>query len=294
MATLEEYKTALRMRDILRKLAADVIEEKVGKTEYVTVVSVDYFNRRCTVRYASGNTTVVSMGSKWPSAVGQIVRLGGTRGDRYIDDVMGPVALPANSYFKSVDDVDLGARSQWDGSGVWGNWIAKVVQDTLTFAYGASEATVFSVNQKGLWTPANSGMSTISTDYGIDQGTTTSTAYTKTLTGSASLMDSTFIAPPSGRVIVALQCRIAASAGSAYFAAQVRVNPSGTIVLAYSDDAAVFSSATAQTTGSVFIPVGGLTPGTTYRLEGSFRSSIATSTATFDSMRTVVWPSLGA
>ena len=133
MATLEDYTAALRMRDVVKSLAASAVDEKVGKTEYATVQSVNYFTRKCTVQYANGKTAVVNMGSKWPAAVGQTVRLGGTRGDRFVDDVMGAVAVPPNSYFKSRDDVDNGAQMQWDGAGTWRSWQATVFQNYMTF-----------------------------------------------------------------------------------------------------------------------------------------------------------------
>jgi hypothetical protein len=280
MATLEEYKTALRMRDILQKLAADVVDEKVGKTEYATVTSVNYFTRKCTVQYASGKTATVNMGSRWPSATGQVVRLAGTRGDRYIDDVMGPVAIPANSYFKSVDDVNLGARSQWDGAGTWGNWIAKVVNDTLTFAYGATEDTAFSINKYGLYVPASSGASIVSYQ-GTDAGSTTRITYASTLTGSASGMTLNFIGPPSNRAMVILTCWMKASAGVAYMDCVITDTVTSTVRHAAADGTSCQTSNTAGAVITSIFTVAGLVTGNNHSVVLNFRSSVATSTANY-------------
>lgn len=295
MATLEEYKTALQFRNLMRSLIKTEMGKSGSDYYYATVYAVDYFNRKCTVTLADGTSQItVNLHSVWPSAVGQVVRISGKQGDQYVAGVLGAVAIPANSYFKSVDDIDAGARIQWDGAGTWGNWIAKVSKDTLTFAYGPTEDTAFTVNKYGIWTPANSGMSTISTDFGTDAGTTTSLTYVKTLTGSGSVVDSTFIAPPSGRVMILFHCRIQNSvAGSAsFFSLRVRVNPSGTIIQDYNDDRAVYTTNDRITTGCAVLPVTDLTPGTTYRVEGGFR--VTANTGTFDSFRTAVFPSIGA
>lgn len=293
MATLADYATALQFRDLMKSLIKSEVANSGVDYYYATVNAVDYFNRKCTVALPDGSLITVNLHSQWPSYVGQVVKVTGKQGDQYVQDVLGPVALPANSYFKSVDDVDLGARSQWDGAGSWGNWIAKVVQDTLTFAYGATEDTAFTVNKNGLWTPASSGMS-VASYQGGDAGSTTRTTYANTLTGSASGMVLNFVVPPSGRILIILNAYMRATAGVAYMAADIRLVSTNAQFSAPGDTNAVLTASTSNSMCSNQYVLAGLTPGATYKAVLNFRSSVSTSTAAYDNFRVTVVPSLGA
>lgn len=83
---------AAKMRDVIRAIVVKEIERLRPSPAYATVVSIDRVLRLCEVRFPEDDSTtslVVGMGSIQPSAVGQIVRVAGVVGDRYIDDVMG-------------------------------------------------------------------------------------------------------------------------------------------------------------------------------------------------------------
>lgn len=92
-----DYSTAHRARDIFRRIALKVINEERPLHRYAYVVNIDRANRKCEVQYPNESTTaIVVMGAVQPAFGGtidafdgQVVRVGGIRGDRYIEDVMG-------------------------------------------------------------------------------------------------------------------------------------------------------------------------------------------------------------
>jgi hypothetical protein len=78
------------MRDIIAAIAKSVVENERPGVRYATVISVDGPNRKAVVTFIGETSEVpVAIGSIQPT-VGQVVRIGGPRGDRYIEDVMGP------------------------------------------------------------------------------------------------------------------------------------------------------------------------------------------------------------
>ncbi len=86
-----EYQTAAKMRDVIRSIVADELDRLRPADGYATVVTIDVPNRRCEVRFPEDgdtNSIWVGMGSIQPTAAGQVVRVTGPQGDRYIDDVM--------------------------------------------------------------------------------------------------------------------------------------------------------------------------------------------------------------
>lgn len=104
-----DYLAALEMRDIIRGLVKSEVEKQRPRYDYATVVSIDRTNRKCTVQYVGDTTTsVVNMGAVQPSATGQVVRIDGLLGDRFVSDVMGVpyVEQPPNSLLASGTDLD--------------------------------------------------------------------------------------------------------------------------------------------------------------------------------------------
>jgi hypothetical protein len=74
----------------MRHIAERVVNQMRPAPTYGTVVSVDRDARRCMVRFSADSDPVgVAMGSIQPSRPGQVVRVEGTLGDRYVDDVLG-------------------------------------------------------------------------------------------------------------------------------------------------------------------------------------------------------------
>lgn len=144
----------------------------------------------------------------------------------------------------------------------------------------------------GLRAGNGTGLATFTADFGGDGGTRpNSTAYSKTLTGSASLIDTTFKAPPSGRIVQILFARISPDAStSGHYSSRTRINPTGTIVADYDDNTAVFSNNPGQTSLAGYRSIGGLVAGTTYRVEGAFKSTGGNTW--FDSFGIIIIPSL--
>ncbi|NWF26953.1 hypothetical protein HW130_11840 [Streptomyces sp. PKU-EA00015] len=121
-------------------------------------------------------------------------------------------------------------------------------------------------------------------------GTTTSTSYVETLTGSTG--DPTavaFAAPPSGTVLVTVGARANSSAATAAFvSANVRLGT--TLTLAAADARAAIVSGTNQCSGSTQFQVSGLTAAGAYTATLAYKSAATTSTATFTNRFVTVTP----
>lgn len=90
MATWSDSMTAQAVRDLVTQVVRSMLTTERPPVRYATVVSIDRANRKATVTYIGESTSVtVSMGSIQPLATGQVVRIGGMMGDRYIEDVLG-------------------------------------------------------------------------------------------------------------------------------------------------------------------------------------------------------------
>lgn len=84
-----DYDAAARMRDVIRRVAAETIQWLRPAYRYATVESVDVRGSSCMVVYPGETVSVrVRMGSTVP-VVGQIVRINGAASDRFIEDAMG-------------------------------------------------------------------------------------------------------------------------------------------------------------------------------------------------------------
>lgn len=124
-------------------------------------------------------------------------------------------------------------------------------------------------------------------------GTTTSTSYTATLTGGTAC-SLTFVAPPSGQVMVDNSCNLSNSLTSGVLMGfEVRTGAvigSGSVAFAASDNDSVSASGVANAghRSTVSTPVTGLTPGATYNVRQLFR--VSAGTGTYISKRLTVVP----
>lgn len=87
---MEDYRFALEFKETLARLVKEEVERTRPRYRIATVVSFDRVLRKCTVTFPGDTTNeVVNMGSIQPKTAGQIVRVAGMSGDRYVDDVLG-------------------------------------------------------------------------------------------------------------------------------------------------------------------------------------------------------------
>lgn len=90
MMGFEDFATAAKFRDLVTKIAEDVVERTRPRYRYATVMTIDRVTRTATVQFPGETSTVkVGMGAIQPSATGQRVRIHGVQGERYIADVIG-------------------------------------------------------------------------------------------------------------------------------------------------------------------------------------------------------------
>lgn len=116
---LSDYQTALRMRDMIRKLVKSEVELSRPVAQYATVKSIDRINRKCIVWFTGDSTNIsVSMGAMQPQNAGQVVRIAGIPGDRYIDDIMGPVYMRA-TMIQNVQQIGASADLNYLPEGLW-------------------------------------------------------------------------------------------------------------------------------------------------------------------------------
>lgn len=88
---LGDYALSIKMRDTMQKLAEDVVERMRPRDRYGVVQSIDAVNYKCSVLLTGDPVPItVNVGSNFPAAVGQEVRVGGLPGDKIVKDVIGP------------------------------------------------------------------------------------------------------------------------------------------------------------------------------------------------------------
>lgn len=125
MATFKDFSTATAVRDLVQGLVRKELEAQRPSYAYGMVEAIDSARRKATVRFPGENTTVeVNLGSVHPQAPGQIVRVDGRRGDRFVADVLGSARFVApelidpstggggGDAFRYVH-VQLGAAATW-------------------------------------------------------------------------------------------------------------------------------------------------------------------------------------
>lgn len=97
-----DYEYALKFRNVVKQICTAEIDKIRPRHQYATVMTIDRNIRKCTVRYPGDTVDVaVNMGALQPSAAGQVVRINGIQGDRFIDDVLG------RTFFVEDSDVRL-------------------------------------------------------------------------------------------------------------------------------------------------------------------------------------------
>lgn len=127
------------------------------------------------------------------------------------------------------------------------------------------------------------------------QGTTQSTTYTASLTGTgAQACAVVFVAPTSGKVEI---CNVAqakhSSTNQSYCTFEVRKGPivgSGDSVLAASDDQAIIVAGSGPFRFGISRELADLTPGSVYNVQQLFKVSTSSTTGTFNRKHLYVKP----
>ena len=89
--------SAIGMRDVIAAIAETRIEALRPSVSYAVVQQINREARSAKVLYMGDTTPVtVAMGSIEPATTGQTVRIGGTLGHRYIEDVLGNAIMSGN------------------------------------------------------------------------------------------------------------------------------------------------------------------------------------------------------
>ena len=89
-----DQEAALRTRQIIERTVIRLIDRERPSDRYGIVTAINRDNRTASVRLSGAVDSVpVNMGAIQPTATGQVVRVGGTRSDRWIIDVIGQAAL---------------------------------------------------------------------------------------------------------------------------------------------------------------------------------------------------------
>lgn len=91
MTDFSSFLLAGDFQNIINKMVDDRIAEKRPRHKYAVVQgSIDYTARTCMVMFNGDTSSVkVSFGATAPTSVGQVVRIEGVTGDRYIADIIG-------------------------------------------------------------------------------------------------------------------------------------------------------------------------------------------------------------
>lgn len=120
--TFADPAIAQRTRDAVARLMIKVIDQERPPYKYGVVDSIDPGGHFCMVVLETGQLPVeVAFGGSRPTQVGQVVRVEGRRGDRFIADVIGgaipsdpaPVDLGVPANF-DMGSTPTGVRSHWD------------------------------------------------------------------------------------------------------------------------------------------------------------------------------------
>lgn len=98
-SSLGDYDIAIEVREVIQRIVAAEVNKLRPQYVYATVTSIDLVNDTVSVVYPGDTLPVkVSVRQIAPVSAGQIVRIAGNPGDKYIDDVVtGPVQLLNNT-----------------------------------------------------------------------------------------------------------------------------------------------------------------------------------------------------
>lgn len=106
----DDWDYATRFRDVIVNIAESALARARPEARYATVISIDRVARSCVVQFPGESAqVVVPMGSIQPAQIGQTVRIAGTLGDRYIDDVMGQAVVAGGTPIGAVINWPLAA-----------------------------------------------------------------------------------------------------------------------------------------------------------------------------------------
>lgn len=97
--SFNDYDYALKFRNVVKQICTAEVDKIRPRIQYATVNTIDRTNRKCTVTFPGDVQPVpVNMGAIQPAFVGQVVRINGVMGDRFIEDVMGAVYMPGTAW----------------------------------------------------------------------------------------------------------------------------------------------------------------------------------------------------
>lgn len=90
MSAWGSYKVAAAMRDAIQDLVIEVVNKMIPPPQYAVVTLVEEAQQKIWVQYSEGGSPVpVRALSVIPTSPGQVVRIGGRTGDRYVEAVVG-------------------------------------------------------------------------------------------------------------------------------------------------------------------------------------------------------------
>lgn len=105
--SLSEFNAAARLREIIRTVAEEVVEDMYPRPRFATVTAVNTTLRTATVVYPDEVTGfTIPYGAIQPS-VGSVVRVAGRTGAKVVDEVMTSPATEARIRLSATDAADL-------------------------------------------------------------------------------------------------------------------------------------------------------------------------------------------
>ena len=220
--------TALRIRDTVVQLARVEIERSRPDYRYAVVISIDTARGRCTVRYQGDSShIVVKMGTIQPTAVGDVVRVGGRRSDRHVTEVL-------NNRTLKVTNIDINGDLSLEGGTISANYVPATSGFLLDGSDGTAEFN--NITMRGDLTSSNYVAN--SAGYFLDYST--GSAEFNDITMRGDLTSSNYVANSAGYFLDS-------SAGTAEFNGALDVNGLSTF------NGAMEVNGTSQLDGSVTV-----------------------------------------
>lgn len=101
--SFDQLNSAVRVKETIERVAMGVVDTVRPASRYATVVSYNTAARTAVVQYPDeAGTFTVKCGGVLPTANGQVVRIAGQVGDRYVDDVIGATVGTMTPTFSTV------------------------------------------------------------------------------------------------------------------------------------------------------------------------------------------------